>query len=67
MFVRHRLDPRLWKYPIPMPWGPKRFRQTRHLHFLAFSCYKLRPNFRGLAQHVVAALLRLSLVASIAD
>jgi putative transposase len=28
-----------------MPWGLKRFQQTRRLHFLAFSCYKRRPNF----------------------
>jgi putative transposase len=28
-----------------MPWGLKRFQQTRRLHFLTFSCYKRRPNF----------------------
>ncbi len=28
-----------------MPWGLKRFHQTRQLHFLTFSCYKRRPNF----------------------
>jgi len=31
-----------------MPWGLKRFHQTRQLHFLTFSCYKRRPNFRSL-------------------
>jgi putative transposase len=29
-----------------MPWGLKRFQQTRLLHFLTFSCYKRRPNLR---------------------
>ena len=28
-----------------MPWGLKRFHQTRQLHFLTFSCYKRRPKF----------------------
>src|SRR5213080_922444 len=28
-----------------MPWGLKRFHQTRQLHFLTFSCYRRRPNF----------------------
>jgi REP-associated tyrosine transposase len=28
-----------------MPWGLKRFQQTRQLHFLTFSCYERRPNF----------------------
>jgi putative transposase len=28
-----------------MPWGLKRFQQTRQPHFLTFSCYKRRPNF----------------------
>src|SRR5437660_3355558 len=28
-----------------MPWGLKRFHQTRQLHFLTFSCYERRPNF----------------------
>jgi putative transposase len=28
-----------------MPWGLKRFHQSRNLHFLTFSCYKRRPNF----------------------
>ncbi len=32
------------KYPGLMPWGLKRFHQTRQLHFLTFSCYKRRPN-----------------------
>jgi putative transposase len=29
-----------------MPWGLRRFHATRELHFLTFSCYKRRPNFR---------------------
>jgi putative transposase len=29
-----------------MPWGLRRFQQTRNVHFLTFSCYKRRPNFR---------------------
>jgi putative transposase len=29
-----------------MPWGLKRFQQTRDSHFLTFSCYKRRQNFR---------------------
>jgi putative transposase len=28
-----------------MPWGLKRFHQSRQLHFLTFSCYRRRPNF----------------------
>jgi putative transposase len=28
-----------------MPWGLKRFQQTREAHFLTFSCYRRRPNF----------------------
>ena len=44
MFIRHRHDPQLRKYPISMPWGLKRFHQTRNLHFLTFSCYKRPPN-----------------------
>ena len=28
-----------------MPWGLKRFQQSRQLHFLTFSCYRRRPNF----------------------
>ena len=28
-----------------MPWGLKRFQESRQLHFLTFSCYKRRPNF----------------------
>jgi putative transposase len=29
-----------------MPWGLKRFQETRQLHYLTFSCYKRRPNFQ---------------------
>jgi putative transposase len=28
-----------------MPWGLKRYQETRQLHFLTFSCYDRRPNF----------------------
>lgn len=28
-----------------MPWGLKRFQQTRDTHFITFSCYKRKPNF----------------------
>jgi putative transposase len=28
-----------------MPWGLKRFHESRQLHFLTFSCYHRRPNF----------------------
>jgi len=29
-----------------MPWGLKRFQQSRNLHFLTFSCYHRLPNFQ---------------------
>jgi hypothetical protein len=37
-----------------MPWGLKRFHDTRQLHYLTFSCYKRRPNFRtvGVARNL---------------
>jgi len=28
-----------------MPWGLRRFQQSRQLHFLTFSCFHRRPNF----------------------
>lgn len=28
-----------------MPWGLKRFQQTRQIHFLTFSCYHRQPTF----------------------
>jgi putative transposase len=28
-----------------MPWGLKRFQESRQLHFLTFSCFHRRPNF----------------------
>jgi len=28
-----------------MPWGLKRFQESRQVHFLTFSCYQRRPNF----------------------
>jgi len=28
-----------------MPWGLKRFHESRQVHFLTFSCYHRRPNF----------------------
>jgi putative transposase len=36
-----------------MPWGLKRFHQSRQLHFLTFSCYRRRANFRGLRERAV--------------
>jgi len=36
------------KISFPHALGLKRFHQTRQLHFLTFSCYKRRPNFRTL-------------------
>jgi len=30
-----------------MPWGLKRFQQTRQIHFVTFSCYHRRPRFTG--------------------
>jgi putative transposase len=30
-----------------MPWGLKRFQETREVHFLTFSCYHRRPNFQN--------------------
>ncbi len=30
-----------------MPWGLKRFQQTRQIHFLTFSCYHRRARFTG--------------------
>jgi len=30
-----------------MPWGLRRFQETGQLHFLTFSCYERRPNFRN--------------------
>ena len=43
-----------------MPWGLKRFHQSRQLHFLTFSCYRRRPNFAGPRERTVfeAALER---------
>src|SRR3989442_7985156 len=35
-------------YSPPMPWGLKRFQQSRQLHFLTFSCFHRRPNFASL-------------------
>jgi putative transposase len=28
-----------------VPWGLKRFQQTRQIHFLTFSCYRRQPKF----------------------
>src|ERR1700730_10358682 len=28
-----------------MPWGLKRFHESRQLHFVSFSCYHRRPDF----------------------
>jgi putative transposase len=30
-----------------MPWGLKRFQESRNLHFLTFSCYHRLPNFQS--------------------
>ena len=30
-----------------MPWGLRRFQQSRQLHFLTFSCYRRRANFES--------------------
>ena len=30
-------------YIPAVPWGLKRFQQSRHLHFVTFSCYRRRP------------------------
>jgi len=32
-----------------MPWGLKRFHESRQLHFLTFSCYRRRPNFESVS------------------
>jgi putative transposase len=32
-------------YGSVMPWGLKRFHESRQLHFLTFSCFHRRPNF----------------------
>ncbi len=36
-----------------MPWGLKRFHESRQLHFLTFSCYKRQPNFESIASRIV--------------
>jgi putative transposase len=36
-----------------MPWGLKRFHESRQLHFLTFSCYQRRPNFEKIASRNV--------------
>ena len=36
-----------------MPWGLKRFQQSRDSHFLTFSCYKRRPNFGTVKSRVI--------------
>src|SRR6266849_304748 len=36
-----------------MPWGLKRFHESRQLHFLTFSCYHRRPNFESVASRTV--------------
>ena len=43
-----------------MPWGLKRFQQTRQIHFLTFGCYHRRANFCGEASRniFVSALER---------
>jgi putative transposase len=34
---------RTQSYPSLMPWGLKRYQQTRQLHFITFSCYHRAP------------------------
>ena len=36
-----------------MPWGLKRFHESRQLHFLTFSCYHRQPNFESIASRIV--------------
>ena len=36
-----------------MPWGLKRFHESRQLHFLTFSCYHRLPNFESVASRTV--------------
>jgi putative transposase len=36
-----------------MPWGLKRFHESRQLHFLTFSCYNRLPNFENVASRTV--------------
>ena len=36
-----------------MPWGLKRFHESRQLHFLTFSCYHRRPKFGSTASRTV--------------
>jgi REP element-mobilizing transposase RayT len=33
------------QHTLVVPWGLKRFQQTRQLHFLTFSCYHRQPKF----------------------
>src|SRR5512142_2192860 len=40
-FIRRTLLKTL--YRVPMPWGLKRFQQSKQLHFLTFSCYRRKP------------------------
>jgi hypothetical protein len=42
-----------------MPWGLKRYQQTRDLHFITFSCYRRLPYLSGAsAKHLVVGLAR---------
>src|ERR1700674_1015061 len=36
-----------------MPWGLKRFHESRQLHFLTFSCYHRQSNFESIASRIV--------------
>jgi putative transposase len=46
-----------------MPWGLRRFQETRQVHFLTFSCYRRRPNLKRVeaCATFVAALERVRL------
>jgi putative transposase len=41
------------KLSSPMPWGLKRFYESRQLHFLTFSCYHPRPNLGNIASRTI--------------
>ena len=43
VFTRHSAETILRRYSPRMPWGLKRYQQTRQLHFITFSCYGRAP------------------------
>jgi hypothetical protein len=40
-------------YILPVPWGLKRFQETRDSHFVTFSCYSRRPNLGTVEAHPI--------------